>query len=172
MRGWIRSAAAGVLVVCAGAAGALSAGQQTPPQGVGQVPAGPLPLSAAIRERGTSVTPAFEGWYFDKDGSQRLLVGYFNRNTKQELDIPVGPTNHIDGLPGGADQGQPTHFLNGRQWGVLSIKLPKDFGAKKASWTLVANGLTSTITLHTKPEYIVEPFEDAANKNTPHKLKF
>src|ERR1043165_4304184 len=106
MRGWIRSAAAGVLVVCAGAAGALSAGQQTPPQGVGQVPAGPLPLSAAIRERGTSVTPAFEGWYFDKDGSQRLLVGYFNRNTKQELDIPAGPDNRIE--PGGPDLGQPT----------------------------------------------------------------
>src|SRR5689334_20150820 len=120
-------------------------------QGVGQVPS-PLPLTQPVRDRGSSVTPAFEGWYFDKDGSQRLLVGYFNRNTKQELDIPVGPNNHIDGLPGGPDQGQPTHFLNGRQWGVLSIKLPKDFGAKKASWTLVANGLTSTITLHTKPE--------------------
>jgi hypothetical protein len=171
MRGPVRTAIAGVLVVFAGTAGALRAGQQ-PPQGVGQVPAGPLPLSAAIREKGTSVTPAFEGWYFDKDGSQRLLVGYFNRNTKQELDIPVGPNNHIDGLPGGPDQGQPTHFLNGRQWGVVSIKVPKDFGSKKATWTLVANGLTSTITLHTKAEYIVEPFEDAANKNTPPKLKF
>ncbi|HMD36864.1 MAG TPA: hypothetical protein VKH42_17945, partial [Vicinamibacterales bacterium] len=173
MRGWIGSAVTGTLVVFAGAAGALSAGQppQQPPQGVGQVPAGPLPLSAAIREKGTSVTPAFEGWYFDKDGSQRLLVGYFNRNTKQELDIPVGPNNHIDGL-GGPDQGQPTHFLNGRQWGVLSIKLPKDFGSKKLTWTLVANGLTSTITLHTKSDYIVEPYEDAANKNTPPVLKF
>jgi hypothetical protein len=153
--------------------GVLNAGgqQPQPPQGVGQLPAGPLPLSAAIRDRGTSVTPAFEGWYYDKDGSQRVLVGYFNRNTKQELDIPVGPSNHIDGL-GNPDQGQPTHFLSGRQWGVLSIRLPKDFGAKKLTWTIVANGLTSTITLHTKADYIVEPFEDAANKNTPPKLKF
>ena len=30
-----------------------------------------------------------------------LLVGYFNRNTKQELDIPVGPNNRIE--PGGPD---------------------------------------------------------------------
>jgi hypothetical protein len=62
--------------------------------------------------------------------------------------------------------------MNGRQWGVFTIKLPKDFGNKKLTWTIVANGLTSTITLHTKPEYIVEPFEDAANKNTPPVLKF
>ena len=69
-------------------------------------------------------------------------------------------------------QGQPTHFSPGRQWGVFSIKLPKDFGTKKLTWTIVANGLTNAITLHTQPDYVVEPFEDAANKNTPPKLKF
>src|SRR5262249_57862816 len=40
------------------------------------------------------------------------------------------------------------------------------------TWTIVANGFTNAITLHTKPDYVVEPFEDAANKNTPPKLKF
>jgi hypothetical protein len=143
----------------------VGAGQQ----GVGQSPS-PLPLTPTIREKGSSVTPAYEGWYYGKDGSQNLLVGYFNRNTKQELDIPVGPHNRIE--PGGPDQGQPTHFATGRQWGVFSIKLPKDFGAKKLTWTIVANGLTNTITLHTQADYVVEPFEDAANKNTPPKLKF
>jgi hypothetical protein len=68
--------------------------------------------------------------------------------------------------------GQPTHFATGRQWGVFSIKLPKDFGTKKLTWTIVANGLTNAITLHTQADYVVEPFEDAANKNTPPKLKF
>ena len=146
--------------------GALAGAGQ---QGVGQSPS-PLPLTPTIREKGSSVTPAFEGWYYGKDGSQNLLVGYFNRNTKQELDIPVGPNNRIE--PGGPDQGQPTHFSTGRQWGVFSIKLPKDFGAKKLTWTIVANGLTNAITLHTQADYVVEPFEDAANKNTPPKLKF
>src|SRR5215471_3931067 len=143
----------------------LRAGQQ----GVGQVPS-QLPLTQSVRDRGSSVTPAFEGWYYDKDGSQRFLVGYFNRNMKQEFDIPVGPNNHID--PGGPDMGQPTHFQTGRQWGILSIKVPKDLGDKKLTWTIVANGFTNSITLHTKPEYVVEPFEDAANKNTPPKIKF
>jgi len=55
---------------------------------------------------------------------------------------------------------------------VFTIKLPKDFGTKKLSWTIVANGFTNTITLHTNADYIVEPFEDAANKNTPPKLRF
>ena len=129
-----------------------------------------LPLTAPIRERGSSVTPAFEGWYFDKDGAQRVLVGYFNRNTKQEFDIPVGPNNRIE--PGGPIRDSRRISLPGRQWGVFSIKLPKDFGTKKLTWTIVANGFTNTITLHTQADYIVEPFEDAANKNTPPVLKF
>ena len=158
-------ATVGVLLSCA-AGGTFVGAQQS---GVGQTPSS-LPLTAPIRERGTSVTPAFEGWYFDKDGSQRVMVGYFNRNTKQEFDIPAGPNNHVD--PGPADQGQPTHFNAGRQWGVFTIKVPKDFGTKKMSWTIVANGYTNTVTLHTMPDYIVEPFEDAANKNTPPKFKF
>jgi hypothetical protein len=147
-------------------------GRQTggqPPIGVGQVPS-PLPLSNVIRERGSSVTPAYEGWYHDKDGTVRFLVGYLNRNTKQEFDIPAGPNNRVE--PGDPDQGQPTHFNAGRQWGVFTIKVPKDLGTKKMSWTIVANGFTNTISLHTRPEWIVEPYEDAAQKNTPPVLRF
>jgi len=143
----------------------LSAGQQ----GQGTTPA-PWPLSNAVRERGSSITGAFEGWFYNKDGSQSLLVGYFNRNTKQELDIPVGANNRIE--PGGPDLGQPTHFQAGRQFGVFAIKVPKDFAAKELAWTIVANGQTNTITMHTRPDWIVEPFEDPANKNTPPVLRF
>jgi len=138
-------------------------------QGQGQTPS-PFPLSNPVRERGSSVTGAYEGWYKNKDGSITLLVGYFNRNTKQELDIPVGPNNRIE--PGGPDQGQPTHFLPSRQWGVFTVKVPADFGAKKLTWTLVANGQTNTVTLHTKPEWLLEPFEDPASKNTPPTIRF
>ncbi len=61
--------------------------------------AGQLPLQPA-RDSGQSVTPAFEGWYPNPDGSHTLLIGYFNRNVKETLDIPVGPNNRIE--PGGA----------------------------------------------------------------------
>jgi hypothetical protein len=155
----------GALLASAFAAGVLVHGQQ----GTGQTPA-PWPLSQTIRERGSSVTGAFEGWYYNKDGSQQWLVGYYNRNTKQEFDIPVGPNNKIE--PGGPDQGQPTHFHVGRQYGVFTLKVPKDFGNKKLTWTLISNGQTNTITFQTKSDYIVEPLEDPANKNTPPTLKF
>jgi len=171
-RGHRARASAAALLVCLLTAGALVDGRQSTgqaPQGASQTPA-EWPLSNAVRERGSSVTGAYEGWFYDKDGSINLLVGYFNRNTKQELDIPVGPNNRVE--PGGPDMGQPTHFLAGRQWGVFTIKVPKDFGSKKLAWTIVANGQTNVITLHTKPEWIVEPFEDPANRNTPPVLKF
>jgi hypothetical protein len=71
-----------------------------------------------IHESGQGITGSFEGWYPNIDGTFSLLVGYLNRNSAQILDIPVGPNNRIE--PGGPDQGQPTHFLPRRQWGVLS----------------------------------------------------
>jgi hypothetical protein len=136
--------------------------------GQGQLPS-PLPLSIGLRERGSSVTPAFEGWYRTRDGGTALLIGYLNRNSKQEFDIPPGPNNSIE--PGGPDQGQPTHFAPGRAWGIFSVKLPRNFGDKKLTWTIVANGFTNVVTLHTKDDYILEPYEDAASKNTPPSLK-
>ncbi len=95
-----------------------------------------LPFEPA-HESGTSVTGAFEGWFKNPDGSFSLLLGYYNRNQKQELDIPVGPDNRIE--PGGPDRGQPTHFLVGRQWGLFAVKVPSDFGENKLTWTIVAN---------------------------------
>ena len=153
------------VLVGALAASALTHGQQ----GSGQTPS-QFPLSVSVRERGSSVTGAYDGWFYNKDGSITLLVGYFNRNTKQEFDLPPGPNNRIE--PGGPDMGQPTHFMTGRQWGVFTIRVPKDFGTKKLTWTIVTNGQTNVITLHTKPEWILSPFEDPANKNTPPTLKF
>lgn len=141
----------------------VRAGQQ------GQAPA-QFPLSNTIRATGQGVTAAYEGWFYNKDGTISLLIGYFNRNTKQELDVPVGPNNRIE--PGGPDQGQPTHFLAGRQYGVFAVRVPRDFGAKQITWTLVANGQTNVIPMHIKPDWVVEPFEDAGSKNTPPVLRF
>src|SRR5882757_111334 len=61
---------------------------------------------------GQGVTPAFEGWFNNPDGTKSIMVGYYNRNLKQVVDIPIGPDNKIE--PGNPDQGQPTHFLIGR----------------------------------------------------------
>ena len=65
------------------------------------------------------------------------------------MEIPIGPNNRIE--PGGPDYGQPTVFEPGRQKTVFAIKVPKDFGAKKLTWTLVANGQPAVVTFHLQP---------------------
>lgn len=128
-----------------------------------------LPLEPR-HDSGTSITGAFEGWFQNTDGTYSLLLGYFNRNLKQELDIPIGPDNRIE--PGGPDHGQPTHFLTGRQWGMFAIKVPADFGTGKFTWTIVANGQTMVIPASLKMDYEISPFEEAAVKNTPPLIGF
>jgi len=128
-----------------------------------------LPLQPA-RDAGQGVTPAFEGWYENDDGSFMLLIGYFNRNLKETLDVPIGPNNRIE--PGGPDQGQPTHFLPRRGWGVFTIKVPKDFGDKRLTWTITANGQTNSVPVGLIKGYQVEPFKEAAQGNEPPHLQF
>ena len=119
----------------------------------------------ASPESGRSVTGAYEGWYPNPDGTSTMLIGYYNRNTKEILDIPTGPNNRIE--PGGPDQGQPTQFLPRRQWGVFTIVVPKDFGDKRLTWTITANGQTTSIPLNLNPLWVVAPFKDASGNAAP-----
>lgn len=132
-------------------------------------PSPQLPLEP-VRESGQSVTGALEGWFENPDGTFSILVGYFNRNSKQTLDIPIGPNNRIE--PGGPDRGQPTHFLPRRQWGVFTITVPKDFGKQRLTWTIVANGVQTTVPLHLHPLWYVTPYKEVGIGNTPPVLKF
>ena len=123
------------------------------------------------RGAGDSVTPAYEGWYYNPDGSRAFLVGYYNRNSRQEFDIPIGPNNHIE--PGGPDGGQPTHFLTGRNWGMFSIQAPRDFKPDDSiTWTIVANGQSISIPFRLRPDYVMSPFSEIAVGNTPPVIKF
>ncbi len=123
------------------------------------------------RGSGDSVTGAFEGWFYNPDGSRSFLIGYYNRNSQQEIDIPIGPNNRIE--PGGPDMGQPTHFLPGRQWGMFVVNAPKDFKPTDSFvWTLVANGQSTSIPLRVKSDYVMSPFTEIAVNNTPPVLRF
>jgi len=121
-------------------------------------------------EKKTGITGAFEGWFKNRDGSFTLLLGYFNRSDNQELDIPIGPENRIE--PGGPDRGQPTHFLPMRQWGMFGVRVPADFGDRKITWTLTANGKTSTIPASLHKDYEISPFHEEAVGNTPPLVSF
>ena len=131
-----------------------------------------LPSGVLLEPLGTTgeaVYPAFEGWGPLKDGNNVLLLGYFNRN-KEPLDVPIGPDNRIE--PGGPDFGQPTHFHSGRQWGVFAITVPKDFGTKKLTWTLNANGHSTVVQFWLNPPYWIDFYKNGANGNEPPRIKF
>ena len=123
------------------------------------------------RGAGDSVTGAFEGWYYNPDGTRSFLVGYYNRNNRQELDVPIGPNNRME--PGGPDMGQPTHFLTGRQWGMFSVPVPKDFKPTDSYvWTITSNGQTTSIPLRLNADYVMSPFSEIAVGNTPPVIRF
>jgi hypothetical protein len=110
------------------------------------------PLRAQIQYRsGVDVTPAYEGWMRNQDGTSTLYFGYLNRNYDEELEIPVGPTNTVD--PGG-DRGQPTHFYPRRQHFVFKVVVPKDWGLeRKVVWTLTIRGKTNSAKGWLQPEW-------------------
>lgn len=127
-------------------------------------------LAEPVGNAGGPIYATFEGWGPLKDGTNALLLGYFNRNKTQTIDIPAGPDNSIE--PGGPDMGQPTHFLTGRQYGMFAILVPKDFGNKKLTWTINANGHKTAIQFWLNPPYWIEFFKNTANENEPPRIKF
>jgi len=113
---------------------------------------------------GQNISPAFEGWEENADGSFNLLFGYMNRNWEEEIDVPIGPDNTIS--PGAADQGQPTHFLPRRNRFVFKVRVPKDFGTKEVVWTLTTRGKTekafATLRTDSKVDDVVKASETGA----------
>jgi autonomous glycyl radical cofactor GrcA len=103
---------------------------------------------------GQSVSPAYEGWTPNEDGSSTMYFGYMNTNWLEEFDIPAGAANAIE--PGGPDQGQPTHFYPRRNPFLFTIRVPKDFGNKELTWTLAANGKTEHAYASLKTDYQID----------------
>ena len=131
---------------------------------------------------GQSMSPAFEGWWENADGSFTLFFGYMNSNWSQEFDIPVGPENNLE--PGGPDQGQPTHFYPRRNPFLFTVRVPKDFGRKELIWTLTANGKTERAYASLNKDYAIDKqvistevggdlgsLRDALRTNVPPELK-
>jgi hypothetical protein len=125
------------------------------------------PLPHAI---GQSMSPSFEGWYANPDGTRSLVFGYFNRNYEEHLDIPVGPDNRFE--PGPEDRGQPTHFLPRRQTGLFAVVVPADFGDQLLTWSVTAHGQTIAIPGHVRPEWEITALEEVTSGNTPPVVRF
>lgn len=101
-----------------------------------------------LRPSGGPVVPIFEGWYRNPDGSFELSFGYFNVNTEETLDIPLGPGNFIE--PVEFDGPQPTRFepvpeSDRRHWGAFTVTVPADYGDRDVVWTLRSGGQTLSV---------------------------
>jgi len=104
--------------------------------------------------KGQSVSPAYEGWMPNDDGSFTMYFGYMNTNWLEEFEIPTGPSNSIE--PGGPDQGQPTHFYPRRNPFLFTIRVPKDFGNQELIWTLMTHGKTEKAYASLKTDYQID----------------
>jgi hypothetical protein len=126
---------------------------------------GQLPL-APLAKTGQTVTPVFEGWYRNADGTFSLSFGYYNRNTAESIDIPIGADNVIS--PGDANQGQPTRFETRRHWGVFAVKVPATFDTSTVTWTLRVQGETFAIPGRLHPDWQIDALAgEAGSGNTP-----
>lgn len=122
-------------------------------------------------QRGQIVSPAYEGWWPNDDGSFTLFFGYFNSNWEEQFDIPVGPENYFTLVEHGAlddlerddfrqqaaDQGQPTHFYPRRNPFLFTIRVPADFGEKEWVWTLKTQGQTVRAFGNLASDYRIDP---------------
>ena len=116
-----------------------------------------------LRPSGGPVVPIFEGWYRNPDGTFELSFGYFNVNTEETLEIPLGSDNFIE--PAGFDGRQPTVFepvpeSDRRHWGAFTVTVPADFGARDVVWTLHVRGQTLSVPGRlTSPSYELAGWE-------------
>ncbi|HEX6314624.1 MAG TPA: hypothetical protein VFZ73_07180 [Gemmatimonadaceae bacterium] len=129
-----------------------------------------LPLAPAAAT-GQTVTPVYEGWYRNPDGSISLSFGYYNRNTAEVVELPIGPDNFI--TPGDSNQGQPTRFEARRHWGVFAVRVPATFGVQqKVTWTLRVKGETFAIPGSLHADWQIDALAgEAGTGNTPPTLE-
>ena len=90
--------------------------------------------------KGQTVSPAYEGFEANPDGSYNLLFGYMNRNWLEEVDVSTGPDNFFS--PGPEDRGQPSHFLPRRNRFIFKVQVPADFGDQELVCRLTVQGVT------------------------------
>ncbi|MQA89046.1 MAG: hypothetical protein GEU90_02245 [Gemmatimonas sp.] len=104
-----------------------------------------------LKPSGDIVAPFFDGWYPNPDGTYTLSFGYMNRNTREIVDIPVGPNNVIE--PAEFDGMQPTHFepvnYGGfdarRERGAFTITIPAELADTDVVWTITHAGETYSV---------------------------
>jgi hypothetical protein len=120
---------------------------------------------------GQNVSPAYEGWWPNDDGTFTLFFGYMNSNWEQEFNIAIGSDNYFSVTEAGglddvaldafgaseADQGQPTHFYPRRNPFLFTVRVPRDFDTSELVWTLTTRGKVHRAYASLKSDYRIDP---------------
>src|SRR5262245_3235956 len=112
---------------------------------------------------GQGVSPVYEGFDINPDGSFNMWFGYMNRNYEEEIDLSVGENNTFE--PGG-DRGQPTHFVTRRHKDVFKVTVAKDFGDKTLVWKLNAHGQPAQVVASLKPVWQIDRLRTTRGGNS------
>ncbi len=155
MRSRFKIAALAWITLCVSGAGILSAQTSSSLYSFNEAP---------LRPSGQNVIPLYDGWFENSDGSYTLCFGYFNMNTEQTFDIPLGDGNKLE--PARYDGVQPTHFdpvpdpqltsLYRHHWCVFSVTVPEDFGNEEITWTLETQGDKLSVPGWLLPPYVLD----------------
>ena len=103
---------------------------------------------------GQGISPVYEGYEVNPDGSFNMWFGYMNRNYEEEPDLAVGARNYFS--PGEPDRGQPTHFLARRHKDVFSVTVPKSFAEQTLTWTLIVHDQKQQVAATLSPVWMID----------------
>jgi len=137
------------------------------------------PLSEApLRPEGQHVIPLFDGWFPNEDGTSTMCFGYYNMNSEEQIDVPLGQQNFIE--PEVYDGVQPTHFDTRptpeltpefrRYWCAFSVTVPEDFGMADVIWNIETQGRMLSVPGTLIPSYILDEEEWQAKVGEPINL--
>ena len=116
--------------------------------------------SEVIRTQGQPIIPLFDGWFGNEDGTRTLCYSYFNMNTKQSLDIPLGKNNYLS--DDRFDVMLPTHFdplppKYRHKFCVFVVTVPADFSTRdKIYWHLTSADQPLKVPGHVLPAYVLD----------------
>ena len=121
--------------------------------------------SEVIRERGQAVIPLYDGWYPNEDGTKTICFGYFNMNTKQSFDIPVGDNNYLETDYPNIDLSTaniPTHFdplppASRHIFCAFTVTVPEGFSTEhRITWHISSNRFSLSTPGKVIPPYILD----------------
>ena len=130
-----------------------------------------------IRPSGQALIPLYDGWYPNRDGSKTICFGYFNMNTEESFDIPIGEDNYLETDYPDLDLSTanvPTHFdvlprAYRHVFCSFTVNVPEGFNSThRVTWNISSNRFDLSTPGKVIPPYVLdEPASDGRGDIAP-----